>query len=68
MNDEVTPDGYRIVRLPEAEQIKGVQCGKCHARFDNKAYGYACGNQPCPVFPQGGVDLLAAWKRMDVPT
>lgn len=48
--DEVTPDGYRIVKpLPE-HSMRGIQCGVCGARFDyGKPYGMMCGKGRCPI-------------------
>lgn len=53
--DEVTPDGYRIVQpYPDPlPVVRGIQCGKCGARFDaDKAYAFSCPQTGCPVFPQ----------------
>lgn len=55
MDEEITPDGYRIVNPPEIKKpdhaVKGSQCGVCGMRFDyGKAYGYSCSVGNCPIF------------------
>ena len=56
MTDDLTPDGYRIIRPIEKNDFedlpveKGIQCGECGMKFDhNKSYGYACQNSRCPI-------------------
>jgi len=55
MTDELTPDGYRIVKpvkpmFGDAVE-KGIQCGVCGMKFEhNKAMGYYCPHTNCPVF------------------
>lgn len=45
---KITDDGYEIIEPPQPR--KGVQCGICGMRFDdNKAYGYWCSHQNCPI-------------------
>ena len=57
MDEEITPDGYRIVNPPEIKkperEVKGTQCGVCGMKFDyGVAYGYYCPVANCPVFPK----------------
>lgn len=49
--EEVTDDGYIIVKSTEPQKIiRGVQCGVCGMKFDyNVGYGYHCGNLYCPM-------------------
>ena len=51
MDEEYTPDGYRIVKLQKPIEEKGVQCATCGMRFENnKQYSYSCFNTNCPIF------------------
>lgn len=48
IDDQISEDGYIIV--PPIQEIKGYKCGECGIKFEpNKAYGYVCNNDKCPM-------------------
>jgi hypothetical protein len=54
-DNDLTPDGYRIVRpMAPAEPEVGIQCGECGLRMKHgEIWSYYCPINTCPLF--GGV-------------
>lgn len=57
VRNTVGPDSdYDFIRpLPDPYPPgkKGIQCGECGMKFDyGVSYGYACGNNRCPIHPR----------------
>lgn len=43
-----TADGYKIIPVPEPDEIRGVLCGVCGEKFNNGEFS-DCRKQNCPL-------------------